>query len=159
MLPVNTACQQDENMDSLNALLDKIKETRSLATDMALADLLGVGRAAVSAWRNGHRLPDPVQCARIAELSGAPLGRVIGLVGEARALSREEKAVWRRIASAAAVLLVALMPTMGKGSASSAAPMTESATVYTLCAITARLRWWIAARVFTLSFRLSSAGT
>lgn len=47
-------------------------------------------------------------CAKIAEITGIPLARVLGIVGEARAISREEKAVWRRLASAAAVLLMLL---------------------------------------------------
>lgn len=96
-------------MSDLNKLLDKIKETRSIASDNALAAAIGVSRQRVSAWRHGTNLPDPVACATIAGLSGEPLARVLGIVGEARAISREEKAVWHKLAkSVAAVILLAV---------------------------------------------------
>lgn len=96
-------------MTDLNNLLDKIKETRSIASDNALAAAIGVSRQRVSAWRHGTNLPDPVACATIAGLSGEPLARVLGIVGEARAISREEKAVWHKLAtSVAAVILLAV---------------------------------------------------
>lgn len=94
-------------MNAINKLLDKAKQSRSLPTDMALADALHVGRAAVSGWRHGVRHPDPVACARIAEMAGEPLQRVLGIVGEARALSQEEKQVWRRLAQAAVFAFIA----------------------------------------------------
>lgn len=93
-------------MQTLNDLLDKIKKTRSLASDNALATALGQSRQNVSNWRLGKRLPDAVACAQIAELSGEPLARVLGIVGVARAISREEKAVWRQLASMAASVLL-----------------------------------------------------
>lgn len=96
-------------MTDLNNLLDKIKETRSIASDNALAAAIGVSRQRVSAWRHGTNLPDPVACATIAGLSGEPLARVLGIVGEARAISREEKAVWNKLAtSVATVILLAV---------------------------------------------------
>ena len=96
---------------NLTEVLDLAKQARSLATDMALADALRISRSAVSAWRNGHKTPDAVQCAALAEMAGLPLAKVLGIAGEARAISREEKAVWKRLASAAAiVLLVAATP-------------------------------------------------
>lgn len=98
---VQTACQQGENMQSVNDLLDAAKKAQNLDTDMALAKALGVGRAAVSAWRHGGRLPDPVACATLAGLTGEPLGKVLGIVGEARAISSDEKAVWRKLAATA----------------------------------------------------------
>ena len=94
-------------MQDINQILDKIKETRSIASDNALAGVLGQSRQNVSNWRRGKSLPDAVACARISELSEVPLARVLGIVGEARAISREEKAVWRRLAAAAAVVLMA----------------------------------------------------
>lgn len=94
-------------MASLKDLLDTIKESRSLASDKALADLLKASPQSISNWKHGTRLPDPVACARIAEAAGVPLARVLGIVGEARAISREEKAVWRRLAAAAAIVLMA----------------------------------------------------
>jgi len=70
---------------------------------MALADALGVGRSAVSGWRSGNRYPEPVVCAALAHMAGEPLAKVIGVVGEARAVCRREKAVWRALATSAAM--------------------------------------------------------
>lgn len=91
-------------------LLDRIKLSQKLETDLALAKALGITRAAVSAYRHGKRLPDPVLCATIAGLSGEPLAKVLGIVGEARAISREEKAVWRKLAATAIVLCAISAP-------------------------------------------------
>lgn len=93
-------------MAGIGELLDRAKRAARLETDSQLADAIGVGKAAVSGWRHGARLPDEVACAKLADLTGEPLARVIGQVGEARAISREAKAVWRRLASAAACLVV-----------------------------------------------------
>ena len=94
-------------MRTVNELLDQAKTAQGIETDMALAKALGVGRAAVSTWRHGTRLPDAVACATIAGLAGLPLAKVLGIVGEARAISREEKAVWRKLAATAAMLAIA----------------------------------------------------
>ena len=93
----------------VNSLLDKCKEVCGASTESELAKQLGISKQALSSYRNGHRLPDPVQCATIAGLSGIPLAKVIGIVGDARALSREEKAVWRKLAATAALLAVAVL--------------------------------------------------
>jgi hypothetical protein len=104
-------------MKSLNELLDAIKERRNLETDSALATALGVKRQTVSNWRQGRNTPDAVACATIAGLSGEPLARVIGLAGEQRAISQEEKAVWRKLAATAMAALCAIgfaLPVVGK---------------------------------------------
>lgn len=94
-------------MDRVIALLDQAKKACKATTDMELASCLHVKRATLSKWRTGNGFPDEVSCARIAELTGEPLARVLGVVGEARAKSGAAKAVWRRLASAAAVILSA----------------------------------------------------
>ena len=96
----------------VNFLLDKCKEVCGASTDGELAHRLGVSKQALSSYRNGHRLPDAVQCATIAGLSGMPLARVLGIVGEARAISREEKAVWRKLAATAAMALCVMATTL-----------------------------------------------
>lgn len=96
-------------MGDVAALLDKAKMTLKASSDAELARQLGVTRASVSNWRTGRNLPDVVQCATLAGLTGEPLARVLGIVGEARAISREEKAVWHKLAaSVAAVILLAV---------------------------------------------------
>ncbi|MEO7702912.1 MAG: helix-turn-helix transcriptional regulator [Opitutus sp.] len=112
-------------------LLALVQQARNINQDKDLAALLGVNKAAVSNWRHGKRQPDAVTCARIAQITGEPLARVLGIVGEARAISKEEKAVWKRLANAAAV--VVMFGTF-------AVPMLYSApanagTSYTLCEV------------------------
>lgn len=112
----------------VNFLLDKCKEVCGVRTDGELAAALGVSKQALSSYRNGHRLPDPVQCATIAGLSGLPLAQVMGIVGEARAISREEKAVWRKLAATAALLAVVVFPALSER-AHAAERASESVTV------------------------------
>ena len=100
-------------MDTVNALLDRARKARGIESDNALAKVLGVGRAAVSRWRHGLSAPDPVSCAKLADMTGEPLAKVLGIVGEARAVSAAEKQVWRRLAEAA-VLALALLPTASR---------------------------------------------
>lgn len=95
-------------METVNDLIDKAREAMQAESDNQLAIKLKVTRQAVSGWRRNAHTPDTVMCAKLAEITGIPLARVLGIVGEARAISREEKAVWRRLASAALVLLTAL---------------------------------------------------
>lgn len=95
-------------MDEINKLLDRCKDIRSHATDMALAADLGITRAAVSGYRHGRAHPDALVCARISDITGEPLARVLGIVGEARAISRDEKQVWRRLATTAVLALATL---------------------------------------------------
>lgn len=90
-------------------LLDAAKKAQGFETDMALAKALGVSRSAVSAWRNGQKGPDTVQSAALAGYTGIPLAKVLGIVGEARAISAKEKAVWRKLAASAALLLVGVI--------------------------------------------------
>lgn len=95
-------------------LIEAAKTALQVESDNQLALKLKVSRATVSNWRHQGKGPDTVTCAKLAEITGIPLVRVLGIVGEARAISREEKAVWRRLASAAAVLL-ALAPLLSHG--------------------------------------------
>lgn len=96
-------------------LIEQAKKNQGIETDMALAKALDVSRSAVSSWRKGVQLPDTVRCAALAGMTGIPLAKVLGVVGEARAISREEKAVWRKLAASAAavVLMVLAIPLPG----------------------------------------------
>lgn len=96
----------------INILLDTCKEVCKVRTDEELAKKLGVSKQAVSGYRNGARLPDTVTSATIAGLSGIPLAKVLGVIGEARAITREEKAVWRKLAATAALLAVVVFPAL-----------------------------------------------
>lgn len=89
----------------INILLDKAKKMCGVTTDKDLSTRLGVTPSAVTNYRKGRALPDAVTCATLAGLTGEPLAKVLGVVGEARAISREEKAVWRKLAATAAMVL------------------------------------------------------
>jgi transcriptional regulator with XRE-family HTH domain len=88
-------------MNEVIKLLDKCKEISSSTSDNALAIKMGVTRQMISNWRLGKNYPDTVNCAKIAELTGTPLAKVLGVIGEARAISEAEKKVWRRLANMA----------------------------------------------------------
>lgn len=96
----------------VNKLLDLAKEAIGVEFDKDLAPRLGVKPTSVSNYRKGVSLPDAVVCAALAGLTGLPLTKVIGIVGEARAISREEKAVWRKLAATAVLLAVMVFPTL-----------------------------------------------
>lgn len=89
-------------------ILARAIEASGAASDSDLSRKLGVSRQAVSNWRGGKKFPDTVTCATIAGITGIPLAQVLGVVGEARAISREEKAVWRKLAATAMVLAIAV---------------------------------------------------
>ncbi|WP_284448365.1 helix-turn-helix domain-containing protein [Pseudoxanthomonas mexicana] len=93
-------------------LLDTAKAAQNITTDKGLAEALGVTKQAVSNWRKGVSLPDTVTCATLAGYTGLPLAQVLGIVGEARAISREEKAVWRKLAASAALVALLVAPTL-----------------------------------------------
>ncbi len=90
----------------VNFLLDKAKDVCNVSFDKDLAPRLGVRPSAISNYRKGVSHPDAVVCATLAGLTGIPLARVLGIIGEARAISREEKAVWRKLAATAMALAI-----------------------------------------------------
>lgn len=92
-------------MDAVNALLDNAKKMCGIGTDSELAARLRVRPSAVSNWRNGRAKPDVVAAAALAEMTNEKLARVVALLEEARAVSKEAKAIWRKIATAAVVCL------------------------------------------------------
>jgi transcriptional regulator with XRE-family HTH domain len=105
---VRTHSQQGAYYVDVNKLLDTCKDVCKATTEVELASRIGVSKQALSGYRHGTRSPDPVVCATIAGLTGIPLARVLGIVGEARAISREEKAVWRKLALSACAALCAV---------------------------------------------------
>lgn len=93
-------------MIDINRMLDKAQRTCSPANGNGLAAALSVKPSAVSNWKHGRAYPDVVSCERIARMIGEPPLRVIAQVNELRAVSNSERAVWKRLASAAAMFLM-----------------------------------------------------
>jgi transcriptional regulator with XRE-family HTH domain len=131
-IPLEHSLSRVMNMQDINSLLDACKVAAGASSDNQLASALGVGRSAISNYRHARALPDPVVCATIAGLSGIPLARVLGIVGEARAISREEKAVWRKLAATAMALCLAVGFALPH-KAQAAVTGFDKSTVYTLC--------------------------
>ncbi|MBV6783557.1 helix-turn-helix domain-containing protein, partial [Xanthomonas campestris pv. trichodesmae] len=95
-------------MSTIDALLDAAMKAVHAKNDTELAKALGIKPAAVSNYRRGVSLPNAVVCATLAGLTGEPLAKVLGVVGEARAISSDEKAVWRRLAATAMTLALGM---------------------------------------------------
>lgn len=95
-------------MHTVADVIDAARKALGVTSDAAFARELGVSRGTIANWKSGYSLPDTVMCATLAGLTGMPLAQVLGIVGEARAISREEKAVWRKLAATAAVVLLAM---------------------------------------------------
>lgn len=107
-IPLVLNCQGALKVRTIDDLLDRAKEATKSRNDSELAKHLGIKPAAVSNYRREVSLPNAVVCATLAGLTGEPLARVLGIVGEARAISSDEKAVWRRLATSAASLMMAI---------------------------------------------------
>ncbi|WP_430541829.1 DUF3693 domain-containing protein [Xanthomonas fragariae] len=106
-MPLVVKCQGAlKIMSTIDALLDAAMKAVHAKNDTELAKALGIKPAAVSNYRRGVSLPNAVVCATLAGLTGEPLAKVIGVVGEARAISSDEKAVWRRLAATAMTIAI-----------------------------------------------------
>ena len=132
---------------TITELLDLAKAQQGFRTDMALAKALNISRSAVSAWRNGLKTPDTVQCAALAGYTGLPLAQVLGIVGEARAISSAEKAVWRQLAATAALLALVILPALPAHAVAASTVSEGSNPLYIMRSFrtwTRRLARWIA---------------
>lgn len=121
-------------MQTVTDLIDAARKALNVSSDAEFARQLGVSRGTIANWKSGYSLPDTVMCATLAGLTGLPLARVLGIVGEARAVSREEKAVWRKLAATAMALCLAVGFALPH-KAQAAVVGVDKATLYTLCAI------------------------
>lgn len=95
-------------MNASIRLLDKYKAAGTLASDNACAGALGVGRAAVSKWRNGSGHPEADLIERMCEATGEPLARWLPLIESERARSPGARRAWLRLAQAAAAVVLSV---------------------------------------------------
>ncbi|HIE5879874.1 DUF3693 domain-containing protein [Stenotrophomonas maltophilia] len=121
-------------MQTVTDLIDAARKALNVSSDAEFARQLGVSRGTIANWKSGYSLPDTVMCATLAGLTGLPLARVLGIVGEARAVSREEKAVWRKLAATAMALCLAVGFALPHKAHAAVSGIDKSA-VYTLCEI------------------------
>lgn len=131
-------------METVTDLIDAARKALDVSSDAEFARRLGVSRGTIANWKSGYSLPDTVMCATLAGLTGLPLARVLGIVGEARAVSREEKAVWRKLAATAMGVMLGV-GLASPGNAHAASTGFQKPSLYTLCEILrARIRWiWL----------------
>lgn len=92
-------------MNHIDELLDNAIRMCGAKNDSDLAKRLGVRHTAVSNWRHNRAKPDVVTAEKLARMTNANLTHVVGMIEASRAQSAAAKAVWRKIAAAAAVLL------------------------------------------------------
>jgi len=85
-------------------LLDKYKKACSIASDNACAQSLGVGRAAVSKWRNGTGHPEADLVERMCKAANESVAHWLPLIEAERARTPEARKVWLRLAQIAACL-------------------------------------------------------
>jgi transcriptional regulator with XRE-family HTH domain len=97
-------CQLVRDMSLTTDLLDKYKQTCSIASDNACAVALGVSRQAVSKWRNGENHPDADIVEKMCEATGEPIARWLPLMEAERARSPSVRKAWLRLAQIAAAI-------------------------------------------------------
>lgn len=78
-------------------LLDKYRNARSLASDMALAEQLGVTRALVSKWRAGDRQPQTPQVETMCKATGEDEGVWLTLLAAEREVTPAARASLLRL--------------------------------------------------------------
>lgn len=99
-------------MSAINELLDKVRETCSIPSDLALAARLGRSRALVSEWRKGAKQVQDAEIARLAEMAKQDAGLWMVRVHaeqEAGAAGRAWQRLARQLGAAASLAVVALM--------------------------------------------------
>lgn len=89
-------------------LLDQYIKARSLTSDNAAAKSLGIGRAAVSKWRNGLGHPDADNVATMCNATGQAIAHWLPLIEAERARNPEARKVWLRLAQLAAMVTLAV---------------------------------------------------
>jgi transcriptional regulator with XRE-family HTH domain len=85
-------------MPFVNKLLDKARDCRSLTSDAALADALGVTRQTIHRWRTGASQPTDQHIAQMADFCGVDAGTLLVQV-KADVMTGAAGRAWRSLAS------------------------------------------------------------
>lgn len=96
-------------MQTARTLLDKARKTRSIASDKALAERIGVQRSLVSGWATGAVPMPDARIVEIAELAGEDPGTWLLAIHAAQdtgAVGRHWQALANRLGSMAASVLL-----------------------------------------------------
>jgi predicted transcriptional regulator len=85
-------------------LLDDVREAKGIASDYALAKLLGVRQQTVSSYRSGRTQLSDGMALRVAKMIGRPPAPILAELAAERAKDPEVAKVWRDAAKALARL-------------------------------------------------------
>jgi len=112
--------------------ISDLKIKSGIASDYALAKLLGVTKVTISHYQNGKTLIGDATAMRVAELLDLDPAYVVACIHAERAKHEGEKKLWERIAAMASGVTLALMllsaPLFADTSAAYASEMSN--TVY-----------------------------
>ncbi len=99
-------------MSAIEQLLDKAKESSSIASDMALAARIGRSRALLSEWRKGAKQVQNGDIARLAKLAHVDGGEWqvrINAEQDDGDAAKNWQAIMKKLASVAAMMLIAVL--------------------------------------------------
>jgi len=122
-------------MTAVNNLLDKYRETCSIASDNALGETLGVKRQAVHQWRKGLSWPSDEHVVEMAAKINEAPGAWLAAVHADRTSDKAAKKVWLQAAqslgyAALIALTIGLSPAHAETSKHALQVSAESAPVY-----------------------------
>lgn len=109
-------------MSYTNELLDKFKTKNHLASDYAAAKALGIAQQSLTNYRSGVSHADDRVAVLLADALGLDRFRTIARIQSERAKKAEERAFWKRLSTAAAILLAvytSMMPAPGNAASAS----------------------------------------
>jgi len=92
-------------MSHTRDMIDRLKALRGVDSDYAIAEALGITRAAISSYRRGISHADDRIAVLLADAVGEDRLKTIARINADRAKKAEERAFWKRIAAAAAIVL------------------------------------------------------
>ena len=95
-------------MSTTSELIDELKSKTKIDSDYAIAETLGITRAAVSSYRRGISHADDRIAILLADALDLDRMQTIAKINADRAKRAEDRAFWRRIANAAAIAGIAL---------------------------------------------------
>jgi predicted transcriptional regulator len=92
-------------MSHTSELIDRLKVLKGIESDYAVAEDLGITRAAISSYRRGLSHADDRIAVLLADAIGVDRLKTIARINADRAKKAEDRAFWKRIATAAGVVL------------------------------------------------------
>lgn len=101
-------------------LIDLARARANIESDYRLARMLNVTDQAISAWRNGRKLPSSEHLLRLAAWAELDAGQMLADAQAAKAKTEEERATWQkvsdrlaRVVAGLAVTAILSAPTIG----------------------------------------------